>query len=138
MNQDIKLVIGQLSSIDVGYAGEQVAIESAVTMLETLGNKVAEQAALIEKLTTSVKIAAAHIRPTCPELYDTLRATIVPADSKQILADWMREQLGDVAGYLHPEEDKAISMSDFRKQQPWAQKMWEIGTQLHKKPECLK
>lgn len=54
MNQDIKLVIDELNQIE---DADYIVIYSAVTLLETLGNKVAEQASEIESLRISYDAA---------------------------------------------------------------------------------
>ena len=143
MNQDIKLVIDELNQIE---DADYIVIYSAVTLLETLGNKVAEQASEIESLRISydaacMLVAQLHeavmgevvgphhgvVEDVCNKMaaqaavieklrsvldkvlcthyyhtddgavstYEAIKVLDIPTDSKQILADWMREQMGE-------------------------------------------
>lgn len=98
---DIKLVIDQLEHIQVDEQ-DYLTIGEAVTMLETLGNKVVEQAAVIEKLRDALLYSYENQSPLdeCNRLIYIERALTIPTDSKQILKDWMREQLGEPISYL--------------------------------------
>jgi len=148
---DIKLVIDQLGRIPVD-AQDYITICKAVTMLETLDNKVAElernlltsygeseelslrvveQAAVIEKLQAGLLKMTTNSFPTVQAVFSLAHELIaIPTDSKQVLADWMREQLGEPIATV---VEKNSSM--------FSDKLDEdlmVGMQLFKKPECLK
>lgn len=203
---DIKLVIDQLNNFDSQTLDKDV--DDAVTMLETLGNKVAEQASEIdrligglqellnkfdieykgrsyirqllgesgEKYETEVEIlrsqAAADERVLrILELSNQTQAAVIEklsgsirfdsynmslaewksicevvnsakTDSKQILKDWMREQLGEPVASLYQHEDTGrVGFVDqyqldngFEKLNP---RLMVIAP-LFKLPECLK
>lgn len=138
---DIKLVIDQLHGIELGPETDEVVIFNTVSLLEALGNKVADQAKEIEALKAEIayrdktilamevtNIGAVSLRLQvseqaavieklrdslngCLEMFDPeagsshlhrvltvkdiKQALAIPTDSRQILADWMREQLGE-------------------------------------------
>lgn len=141
MNQDIKLVIDELNQIE---DADYIVIYSAVTLLETLGNKVAQQAAVIERLrevlwdtnkfidqTYSDLIGSNSLESLAARYADTLslplsKALAIPTDSKQILADWMREQLGEpVNKVIHYDE-------------AGCEHVIHLAKPLYKLPECLR
>lgn len=139
MSQDIKLVIDELNQIE---DADYIVIYSAVTLLETLGNKVAEQAAVIEKQLDVLRRIATSRTGADTDLVQELFARedwasevlAIPTDSKQTLADWMREQLGDSIATLKFGGGKPhFSATVVSVNSP------PLGThQLFKLPECLK
>lgn len=147
---DIKLVIDQLDRVELQYLCDTDTVQTAINMLETLGNKVAEletlcetrnehirlwqnsydeqvkvsqaradkiaeQAAVIEKLRTAlcVMLGDSEADPWL-SAEDKRRvayeALAIPTDSKQVLNDWMREQLGEpVAWACWADDDNLIT-----------------------------
>lgn len=90
---DIKLVIDQLDQVDIENHDDYV-IRNAVALIEGLGNKVAEQAAVIEKLIPALRFDSLNM--SLAEWRDVCKvAEVARTDSEQVLADWMREQLGE-------------------------------------------
>lgn len=163
MNQgDIKLVIDQLDQV-AGGDNDMEAIDVAVHMLETFGNKVAELAALSETRNEHIRLwqksydeqlEVSRARATkiaeqaalienlrsvlqfyitngiCESLYYKAKSALaIPTDSKQILKDWMREQLGEPVAFIH---DSGLITGD--------DKDYRAGnrTALVRLPECLR
>lgn len=124
---DIKLAIDQLDQVDIENHDDYV-IRNAVTLIEGLGNKVAEQAVVIEKLRGVVDsllgpmsnfdpdnkpstFACHHNSETCSNCEvlvgiwkvkcEAIQILLITKTaSKQVLNDWMREQLGEPISYL--------------------------------------
>lgn len=143
MSQDIKLVIDQLNQIcEPLLTSDYDNINNAVDMLERLGNKVAQQAAVIEKQLDVLRRIATSRTGADTDLVQELfvredwasEALAIPTDSKQALADWMREQLGDSIATLKFGGGKPhFSATVVSVNNP------PLGThQLFKLPECLK
>lgn len=105
---DIKLVIDQLDQIAYGD-NDADAIESAITTLETLGNQVAKQAAVIERFRDTLEQLAClgngdkHGNSTGNIIAE--EALTIPTDSTQVLQEWLDEKLG---------EPIAFETSDYR------------------------
>lgn len=133
---DIKLVIDQLDQYANGDEFQR-EVEMAVDMLETLGNKVAQQAAVIEKLQNALKTATSICWSNFSESQEVIleEALATPTDSKQILADWMREQLGDPKAWLY--QDNSGATFSLLVDSPDELSSWKRFP-LYKPPECLK
>ena len=88
-----------------------IAVAEAITMLETLGNQVAKQAAVIEKLRGALeKMQRAGRKQGWQQNYESEmnacgKALAIPTDSTQILQEWLDEKLG---------EPVAFETSDYR------------------------
>lgn len=90
---DIKLIIDLLDQVDLTNGCDERAIESAVTALETLGNQVAAQAVIIEKLMD--ELFAEYVMDCSAHTANLkIEALSIPTDSKQTLAEWLDEHLG--------------------------------------------
>ena len=95
---DIKLVIDQLNAVDSDNLFDRLSIKAATVTLETLGNQVAAQAAVIEKLQGylyQISLMSGHvvINNTCAE------ALATPTDSTKVLQEWLDKKLGEPVGY---------------------------------------
>lgn len=128
---DIKLVIDQLHGMELDPDTDAVVIFNTVNLLEGLGNKVAQQAAVIEKLQSVLQFYMDN--GICEPLYYKAKEVLaIPTDSKQILVDWMREQLGQPVGVFY----KGHGGEGWRESHDPAFKV--NHTPLFKLPKCLK
>jgi hypothetical protein len=83
--------------------------EQTSKKIRELNQKIAEQAAVIEKLWEALQDQCPDycedglIAPgmACPSCTLHNQALAIPTDSKQILADWMRERLGEPVCYKY-------------------------------------
>lgn len=99
---DIKLVIDQLDQIcEPLLASDYDNINSAVDMLEKLGNQVAKQAAVIEKLRDALNGIDAWVSANFDwgcipmDIVRARAALAIPTDSTQILQEWLDSVLGE-------------------------------------------
>jgi hypothetical protein len=140
MNQgDIKLGIDLLEGLDLVNDYDAHIKNNAINLLETLGNKVAQQAAVIERLLYAIENHNGNYKLTKAESVEL--ASVVDkaksTDSKQILADWMREQLGEPSCWMW--EFKHDDGASFSTKEPALSIRDGVDYQpLYKLPECLK
>lgn len=127
----IGILTDEVGYLTCGNDKDQLSLVGEIIFSGT-SVKLAEQAAVIEKISEKLKPYPKLAHNTgyfhLQEFFEEILAT--PTDSKQILADWMREQLGEPA---------AVVVDDFG---GWTKvHMYEAmcdGTKLFKLPDCLK
>ena len=99
-HSDIKLVIDQLEQI-TGSDSDMETLGTAIYALETLGNQVAQQAAVIEKLTAWLGRERCYYLDAGSEIdEEVVDFLLSPTDSKQILAEWLDSVLGEPQFYM--------------------------------------
>ena len=151
MDADIKLVIDQLNNLEVVHDYDENVTDDAAQMLETLGNQIAAQAAVIEKLRGALKFYA---NPASDTFGNTARLALdTPTDSAQILQEWLDEKLGEPvisvefdnalneAGWAFVEtcpEKSALLFNTAKPALKIAIEKWLKCSKMFKKPEILK
>ena len=103
-HSDIKLVIDRLHAVEFSpHEADDLAIVHAIDMLEKLGNQVAEQAAVIEKLRDAHKkvVRSSNMEDKLEIAMISHTALAIPTDSTQILQEWLDEKLGDPVAWLY-------------------------------------
>lgn len=116
--------------------------DNLLAKIETLDNKIVEQAAVIESLRETLNSCREMFYPypgsSHPHRALTIqaikRALSFPTDSKQFLVDWMREQLGEPTAYAF--EDGSLVAE--RNMEFVADKTGQQVNSLYKLPEFLK
>lgn len=107
---DIKLVIDQLNNLEVVHDYDENVTDSAVCMLKALGNQVAAQAAVIEKLRDAlssckeeyIRFPVDEQKYTLTHDHDLVKSALaIPTDSKQILQEWLDAKLGEPFTYVY-------------------------------------
>ena len=110
---------------------------------QALRAKMVEQAAAIERLRDALYRIATYRTGQCTDLAQELfdredwatEALSSTTDSKQILADWMREQLGEPAAWV---EEGIFMANPFSRKRIKLENPKGVQTPLFKLPECLK
>jgi len=109
---------------------------------EELSLKVSEQAAVIEKLRKGLlecrKLNSLDNVGWSIDVSDAIDELLaIPTDSKQILVDWMREQLGEPVAYHFRDDPACFTMPGSGYSHKYPTEALDIVS-LYKLPECLK
>ena len=99
---DIKLVIDQLRK---HTTRRELMVAD---MLETLGNQVAAQSAVIEKLSGTLKLLSYSDDKAVRDI--AYKALSIPTDSTQILQEWLTSQI-NLNGYSYSINDTYVLFS---------------------------
>ena len=112
-HSDIKLVIDRLHAVEFSpHEADDLAIVHAIDMLEKLGNQVAEQAAVIEKLRDAHKkvVRSSNMEDKLEIAMISHTALAIPTDSTQILQEWLTSQI-NLNGYSYSINDTYVLFS---------------------------